>query len=44
VLEASARSGGSPQNVFESGADQFVAKPFRNPDLLDSVREMLRPA
>jgi PAS domain S-box-containing protein len=32
------------QNVFESGADQFVAKPFRIPELLDSVREMLRPA
>ena len=32
------------QNVFESGADQFVAKPFRIPELLDSVREILRPA
>ncbi|HEY3123305.1 MAG TPA: GAF domain-containing protein, partial [Thermoanaerobaculia bacterium] len=31
-------------NVFESGADRFVAKPFRIPDLLDSVREILRPA
>jgi PAS domain S-box-containing protein len=32
------------QRVFESGADQFVAKPFRIPELLDSVREILRPA
>ena len=32
------------QKVFESGADQFVAKPFRIPELLDSVREILRPA
>jgi PAS domain S-box-containing protein len=32
------------QKVFESGADQFVAKPFRIPELLESVREILRPA
>ncbi len=32
------------QNVLESGADRFVAKPFRIPDLLDSVREILRSA
>ena len=32
------------QNVLESGADQFVAKPFRIPELLDAVREILRPA
>jgi CheY-like chemotaxis protein len=32
------------QKVFESGADQFMAKPFRIPELLDSVREILRPA
>lgn len=31
------------QNVFEAGADQFVAKPFRIPELLDSVRTILRP-
>ena len=30
------------QNVFEAGADRFVAKPFRIPELLDSVRTMLR--
>jgi two-component system alkaline phosphatase synthesis response regulator PhoP len=32
------------QNVFEAGADHFVAKPFRIPELLDSVRTMLRSA
>jgi PAS domain S-box-containing protein len=32
------------QNVFDAGADRFVAKPFRIPDLLDSVRTVLRPA
>ncbi len=32
------------QNVFEAGADRFVAKPFRIPELLDSVRMILRPA
>jgi CheY-like chemotaxis protein len=32
------------QKVFESGADQFVAKPFRIPELLDTVREILRQA
>ena len=31
------------QNVLESGADQFVAKPFRIPALLESVRAILRP-
>jgi PAS domain S-box-containing protein len=31
------------QNVFEAGADRFVAKPFRIPELLDSVRTILRP-
>jgi PAS domain S-box-containing protein len=30
------------QNVFEAGADRFVAKPFRIPELLDSVRTILR--
>jgi CheY-like chemotaxis protein len=32
------------QNVFDAGADRFVAKPFRIPELLDSVRTVLRPA
>ena len=31
------------RKVFESGADRFVAKPFRIPDLIESVREILRP-
>ncbi len=31
------------RKVFESGADRFVAKPFRIPDLIGSVREILRP-
>jgi CheY-like chemotaxis protein len=31
------------QNVFDAGADRFVAKPFRIPELLDSVRTVLRP-
>ncbi len=31
------------QNVFEAGADRFVAKPFRISELLDSVRTILRP-
>ena len=31
------------QSVFEAGADRFVAKPFRIPELLDSVRSILRP-
>jgi PAS domain S-box-containing protein len=31
------------QNVLASGADQFVAKPFRIPALLESVRAILRP-
>ena len=30
------------QNVFEAGADRFVATPFRIPELLDAVRTMLR--
>lgn len=30
------------QNVFEAGADRFVAKPFRIQELLESVRTMLR--
>jgi PAS domain S-box-containing protein len=32
------------QNVFDAGADRFVAKPFRIPELLDSVRTLLRPS
>ncbi len=32
------------QNVYEAGADRFVAKPFRIPELLDSVRTILRPS
>jgi PAS domain S-box-containing protein len=31
------------QNVFDAGADRFVAKPFRISELLDSVRTILRP-
>jgi CheY-like chemotaxis protein len=31
------------QNVFEAGADRFIAKPFRIPELLESVRTILRP-
>jgi PAS domain S-box-containing protein len=32
------------QNVFDAGADRFIAKPFRIPELLDSVRTILQPA
>jgi PAS domain S-box-containing protein len=34
---------GRLQSVFEAGADRFIAKPFRIPELLDSVRTILRP-
>jgi CheY-like chemotaxis protein len=30
------------QNVVEAGADKFVAKPFKIPALLESVRAVLR--